>query len=120
METLAALVRNARTRARVPILVAGLLSLVAPGPGAWAKDKKEDVAFEVSRIFIEYNSTDNDLGFHVALDGEDWKTLRIVNPKGRTIADLQGRAGGCKQHSDHPLESCYRKGNRSRGRRVSG
>ena len=93
MDALATLVRSARTRARVPILVAGLLSLVAPGPGAWAKDKKEDVAFEVSRIFIEYNSTDNDLGFHVALDGEDWKTLRIVNPKGRTIADLQGRAG---------------------------
>ena len=93
MKGLAAVARNALTRARVPILAAGFLCSAMPGPGAWAKDKKEQVALEESRIFIEYNSTDNDLGFHVALDGEDWKTLKIVNPKGRTIADLQGRAG---------------------------
>ena len=33
--------------------------------------------FEEARIIIEYNSTDNDLGFHVFLDGEDWKSASV-------------------------------------------
>jgi hypothetical protein len=46
-----------------------------------------------SRIYIEYNETGNDLGFHVFLDGEDWKALKILNPKGVVIFDVVGRAG---------------------------
>ena len=49
--------------------------------------------FEEARIYIEYNSTDNDLGFHVFLDGEDWKSLKIINPAGTTIFAVQGKAG---------------------------
>jgi hypothetical protein len=90
MKASAAFVRNTRLLASVPILA--VFCLAVPGSAAGAKDK-EEVAFEESRIFIEYNFTDNDLGFHVSLDGEDWTTLKIVNPKGRTIADIQGRAG---------------------------
>ena len=56
----------------------------------------EAAKFEESRLYIEYNSTDNDLGFHVSLDGEDWKTLKIFNPNGTVIFDLQG-AGPYKQ-----------------------
>jgi hypothetical protein len=63
-----------------------LLAAVVLSPGA----RKQEVPLEVSKIFIEYNSTDNDLGFHVSLDGEDWKSLKIVNPNGRTIFDVQG------------------------------
>lgn len=48
--------------------------------------------FSIARIFIEYNSTPNDLGFHVSLDGEDWNTLKIVNPRGDTIFEVEGRA----------------------------
>lgn len=51
----------------------------------------EAADFEESRIYIEYNSTDNDLGFHVSLDGEDWKTLKIINANGKLIADIQGK-----------------------------
>lgn len=47
---------------------------------------------EEARIFIEFNSTDNDLGFHVFLDGEDWKRLSIVNPDGLTIFEVEGKA----------------------------
>jgi hypothetical protein len=49
--------------------------------------------FEEARIFIEYNSTDNDLGFHVFLDGEDWKSLTIMNPAGETIFSVRGKDG---------------------------
>lgn len=60
-----------------------VIALVAASPARSAK-------FEEGRIYIEYNSTANDLGFHVALDGEDWSKLRIVNPKGKTIFSVQG------------------------------
>ena len=72
-----------------------ILSLVAVTPESRA-DRDNDgneIPFEEARIFIEYNSSDNDLGFHVFLDGEDWKTLKIINPNGRTIFDVQGKAG---------------------------
>jgi hypothetical protein len=46
--------------------------------------------FSEARIYIEYNDSANDLGFHVSLDAEDWKALRIVNPLGRTIFEVEG------------------------------
>ena len=48
--------------------------------------------FSIARIYIEYNASGNDLGYHVSLDGEDWKTLKIVNPNARTIFDVVGKA----------------------------
>lgn len=65
------------------------LIVVAAAPEAWA------VPFPEARIFIEYNSTPtaNDLGFHVFLDAEDWKEVEIVNPKGRTIFEVEGKGG---------------------------
>jgi hypothetical protein len=56
------------------------LALAAPAP-----------KFEAARIYIEYNSTDNDLGFHVFLDAEDWKSVKIVNPAGVTIFEVTGK-----------------------------
>jgi hypothetical protein len=66
------------------ILLLGVVALGLAAP-SWA------AKFEISRIYIEYNSSANDLGFHVSLDGEDWKTLKIVNPAGVTILDLTGK-----------------------------
>ena len=51
----------------------------------------EKIALEISKIFFEYNSSANDLGVQVSLDGEDWKKLRIVNPKHRTIFAVTGK-----------------------------
>jgi hypothetical protein len=65
------------------VLAATALGLTAPG---WAVKAK----FEEARIFIEYNSSGNDLGFHVFLDGEDWRSLQISNPRGITIFEVQG------------------------------
>jgi hypothetical protein len=74
----------AEKKRRFRFLLLGLVSLVLAAPGWAAK-------FPISRIYIEYNSSANDLGFHVSLDGEDWKTLKIVNPAGVTILDLSGK-----------------------------
>src|SRR5262245_11372386 len=63
------------------------LIMEASGPEALAAKKK----LAVSRVYFEYNSSANDLGVHVSLDGEDWKELEIVNPAGRTIFEVEGR-----------------------------
>ncbi len=69
------------------MLTGFLLAMVAliagaAGPAARAAEFKE------ARIFWEYNSTPNDLGVHVRLDAEDWKTLKIVHPNGNTIFEV--------------------------------
>lgn len=51
-----------------------------------------EVLFSESRIYIEYNQTANDLGYHVSLDGEDWKRLKIVNPLDKKIFEVVGFA----------------------------
>ena len=49
--------------------------------------------FEEARIYIEYNESANDLGFHVSLDGEDWTDLKIIDPTGTKIFDVSGSGG---------------------------
>ena len=69
--------------AALVVLIVGVTS-----PEAWAAKKKLEL--EISRIYWEYNSSANDLGVHVSLDGEDWRKLKIINPAGRTIFEVEG------------------------------
>jgi hypothetical protein len=74
------------TRRTTPVLVlAALASLGAGGGQAQAAE------LSFSRIFIEFNQTANDLGYHVSLDGEDWTRLAISRPDGKRIFEVQGR-----------------------------
>ena len=72
---------------RMLLVLAVVLIAGAAGPEAWAARQK----FELTKIYFEYNATDNDLGVHVSLDGEDWKAMRIVNPGGATIFEVEGK-----------------------------
>jgi hypothetical protein len=60
--------------------------LLAVGSEAWARSR-----LDVTKIFFEYNASANDLGVHVFLDGEDRKAMRIVNPGGATILEVEGK-----------------------------
>ena len=71
------------------LLLLGAVSLSLCSPAGAAR-------FSEARIYIEYNDSANDLGFHVSLDAEDWKSLRIVNPLGKTIFEVDGE-GAYKQ-----------------------
>lgn len=51
------------------------------------------VELKEAKIYIEYNHSANDLGFHVFLDGEDWTSLRIRNPKNKVVFEVEGSAG---------------------------
>jgi hypothetical protein len=46
-----------------------------------------ELEFEV-KLFIEFNSTDEDIGLQLNLGGDAWRNLRIRNPQGRTILYL--------------------------------
>jgi hypothetical protein len=70
-------------------MMIALSAAAAQGPSA--KNKHLPVLLSIKKIYFEYNSTPNDLGVHVSLDGEDWKELKIVNPKGRTIFEVEGK-----------------------------
>jgi len=66
-------------------LVAVLAALAAAAPAAAAP-------FSFARIYIEYNASANDLGFHVTMDGPNWKTFNIVNPNGVKVWEVVGKA----------------------------
>jgi hypothetical protein len=79
-----------------------VVALVAFTPSSWAWNGKDGwkngdeyddtvIELEIARIYIEFNSTDNDLGFHVLLDGEDWAEIEIFNPDGLRIFEVEGQ-----------------------------
>lgn len=59
----------------------------------WNGGDGNEIPFGETKVYFEYNSTANDLGVHVFLDAEDWRALKIVNPRGRTIFNVLGRGG---------------------------
>ena len=79
---------------RVALLAAGAVSVLLFTTAA-AKPRGagngDFVPLEIAKIYWEYNSSANDLGVHVSLDGEDWKNLEIDNPNHRTIFQAAGK-----------------------------
>ena len=53
----------------------------------------EGAEFEKVQLFIEFNSTDDDAGIQVLLDGEAWRFLRVFSPDGRVILELEAKRG---------------------------
>ncbi len=78
-----------------------LLLVIAP-LGARA----QDVPFTVAQVFFQLNDTDGDLGFHVKVDGEAWKTVTIDDPLDRLILSLNVRGRLAQQGgTEFALES---------------
>ncbi|MEO6487261.1 MAG: hypothetical protein ABIO78_04860 [Thermoanaerobaculia bacterium] len=69
-----------------------LLHLFLLGALAFGFESTGNAAeFSIARIYIEYNASGNDLGYHVSLDGEDWRSLKIVNPDRKTLFEVAGK-----------------------------
>lgn len=78
----------------LPVFLVAAVALIlgTAAPQASAKKKeKEEVPLEIAKIYFEYNSSGNDLGVHVFLDGEDWKEIKIFNPCGKVIFKVEGK-----------------------------
>jgi hypothetical protein len=83
-----------RQKRVLSVFMTAMVPLVLWIAGAAAAAKQNAVPLAIKKIFFEYNSTASelgDLGVHVFLDGEDWKTIKIVNPSGRTIFEVEGK-----------------------------
>src|SRR5262245_39069730 len=70
-------------RVVVSCLVLGMFVPAAVGGGT--RHKPNQIAFEDSRIIIEFNSTDQDVGVQFFLDAEGWQDVQIFNPRGKQI-----------------------------------
>ena len=76
--------RHIRT---LSVFVVTMVALVlsAAAPEGWAAQ----IPFSKARIIFEFNSSGPDLGVQVSLDGEPWNEIKIVDPKGRTILEIE-------------------------------
>jgi hypothetical protein len=50
----------------------------------------DELEFDDARMIIEYNSTDEDIGIQIFVDGEEWKRLRVYDPHNKRILDIRG------------------------------
>ena len=78
-----------RTYSSQRLLAAVALTVATLAPDCRAAAAR--VPLKIAKIYWEYNASANDLGVHVSLDGEDWRRLKIVNPKDRTIFAVEGK-----------------------------
>ncbi len=65
----------------VTILLSASPDLKSAGPNI--------LPFDDSRLYFEMNSTDEDLGIQIMLDGEPWVRLFVFNPNWRMLADIK-------------------------------
>ena len=81
-----------------PTALAALLGMVltAMPASTWAGARKSaaqarrTIAFSQAQVRIEVNATDGDSGFHVLLDAEGWKFVKIFDPNGQLIFEVEG------------------------------
>jgi hypothetical protein len=52
---------------------------------------KKPLRYEANDFYIETNATDRDAGLQLKLDAENWKWLKIRDPKGRLLVDFETR-----------------------------
>lgn len=65
--------------------VAALGVMVAAAPESSAAQ----IQFSKAKIIFEFNSSGPDLGIQVSLDGEPWNEIKVVDPKGRAIVEVE-------------------------------
>ena len=75
------------------LCTAAILTLAVPA--TWADDDDSDeqeIPFEEAELFLEFNSTDEDLGIHISVDGDAWKELELEGPNGRKLLQIDARS----------------------------
>ncbi len=91
--------RVSGTRAYLPAMLVTAAALIlgagAPDASAGKKGKNEaaEVALSIAKIYWEFNSSGPDLGVHVMLDGEDWKSMKIFHENGKLLFAVEGKQG---------------------------
>lgn len=77
-------------KSSIPILLAAAIAVPYAAAASPASAARARIPFKEARIYIEFNQTANDLGYHVSLDAEDWQRLTIVDPRRRIVFGVEG------------------------------
>ena len=56
-----------------------------------AEAAKKPLRYEDHELFIETNATDGDAGLQQELDGEDWRSTKLRDKKGRALVDVRAK-----------------------------
>lgn len=82
-------------RRHVGVAALGAAAVLTMGGSALAgsaRDTATSVKLKDATLIVEVNATDGDAGLQVFLDGAPWKSMQIVDPKGRPILDVAAKA----------------------------
>ena len=77
-------------KANKPLIYAITAAIVA-SPITTLAMEDDETPFEEGRLFFELNDTDGDLGIHGKIDGDEWKRLKIEDPRERKMLDVKVR-----------------------------
>ena len=69
------------------VCLLGLVCFLVFSIEGWAAQ----IPFAKAKIIFEFNSTGQDLGIQVSLDGEPWKNIKVVSPNGRILLEVEGK-----------------------------
>ena len=88
--------------ARLWLTAVALIVLVLGAATSQARAAELDDA----KIFIEINATDGDAGIQIFLDGEGWDQMKVFDPDGNEILDVEGKGSvGIQGITELALES---------------
>ncbi len=79
-----------------PLLVVPLAALTV-GAASWGGGNKGEVELEEAEVFIEFNSTDEDIGMQFFWDGQAWDHMKVEDSKGKTVLRVKASKGLAKQ-----------------------
>jgi hypothetical protein len=90
---------HTRGRARMlPVILftAAVFACGGAGPDSWAQPRQkrhraEIITFSAARLIFELNSTGEDMGAQIFLDGEPWQRVMIFSPEGRKLLDIEAK-----------------------------
>jgi hypothetical protein len=84
--------RITKGRGRMYLSAVFVLTLVVFTWGSFVPEARADqVPLEAAKIIIEFNSSAQDVGIQVFLDGDPWKTMEITDPNGSKIYAVKGQ-----------------------------
>lgn len=71
----------------------GALGIHLPQQYANEGVNSSTITFDDANAFIEFNSEDDDYGFHVELDGKPWREVKIISPDSEKLFEVNNQ--GC-------------------------
>jgi hypothetical protein len=76
----------------------GILAVLLPAARwGWTQGEKHKLLFSKSKLIIEFNSSAEDIGVQVLLDGEPWRKLAIFTPSDLKVLDVLAQRSLRKQ-----------------------